>query len=256
MADAQIQRFVESQRELGQWGIAHRAAARVRPLDGHDAGEDVAGRALPAPRASRRTRSRSCRTAARRSSTCRTARDPGRFELLKRMREAAIGTGNAAAQIAGAGPISEALYREANPADGGAANTLDAVHPNWHLAGARTGDLVVTHERGRRVLRPDQPAGRQPRRAADARQLHGGDRARRRSSSRRVPPGERVARLRRHRAATRTSRRTSTSRRPSRGCSGCARRATAQGRVLGEALLSSGLPPVPGAADRRAGSCA
>ena len=74
------------------------------------------------------------------------------------MREAALGTGNATAELAGAGPISEALYREPNPADGGAANTLDTVHPAWRLAGPRTGDLVVTHNAGRRVQRPDQPA--------------------------------------------------------------------------------------------------
>ena len=65
-------------------------------------------------------------------------RADGRFELLKRMRESALATDG----------VSEALYREPNPADGGAANTLDGVHPGWHLAGARTGDLVVTHDSG------------------------------------------------------------------------------------------------------------
>jgi hypothetical protein len=63
---------------------------------------------------------------------------PDRFELLKRMRAQALATGN----------VQEALYREPNPADGGSANTLAAAHPAWHLDGARTGDLVVTHKPG------------------------------------------------------------------------------------------------------------
>ena len=61
---------------------------------------------------------------------------PQRFGLLKRMRAAVL---NAAG-------VSEALYREPNPDDGGSANTLDSVHPGWRLAGPRTGDLVVLHE--------------------------------------------------------------------------------------------------------------
>jgi Type I phosphodiesterase / nucleotide pyrophosphatase len=62
----------------------------------------------------------------------------GRFELLRRMRERALATAG----------VSEALYREPNPEDGGDAHTLAAMHPAWQLAGARTGDLVVTHESG------------------------------------------------------------------------------------------------------------
>lgn len=62
----------------------------------------------------------------------------GRFELLRRMRESALATDG----------VSEALYREPNPADGGTANTLDAAHPGWRMAGPRTGDLVVTHDPG------------------------------------------------------------------------------------------------------------
>jgi Type I phosphodiesterase / nucleotide pyrophosphatase len=63
---------------------------------------------------------------------------PDRFELLERMRAEALATGN----------VQEALYREPNPADGGTANTLAGAHPAWHLDGARTGDLVVTHKPG------------------------------------------------------------------------------------------------------------
>lgn len=52
---------------------------------------------------------------------------PGRFELLKRMRAAALATDG----------VGEALYREPNPADGGTANTVDGTHPGWHAAGPR-----------------------------------------------------------------------------------------------------------------------
>ena len=62
---------------------------------------------------------------------------PQRFDLLRRMREAALSDTSATG-------IDEALYREPNPQDGDQAHTLDGVHPDWHLAGDRTGDLVVT----------------------------------------------------------------------------------------------------------------
>jgi Type I phosphodiesterase / nucleotide pyrophosphatase len=60
----------------------------------------------------------------------------GRFELLERLRAAALGTEG----------VDEALYREPNPADGGRAHTIDAAHPAWNLAGERSADLLVTHE--------------------------------------------------------------------------------------------------------------
>lgn len=61
-----------------------------------------------------------------------------RFELLKRMRAAALG-----------GPgVHEALYREPNPADGGEAATIAGAHPGWMLAGERVPDLLVTAEAG------------------------------------------------------------------------------------------------------------
>ena len=61
---------------------------------------------------------------------------PGRFALLHKMRKRALATDG----------VNEALYREPNPEDGGDAHTLDGAHPGWRLAGARTGDLVVTHD--------------------------------------------------------------------------------------------------------------
>lgn len=61
-----------------------------------------------------------------------------RFALLKRMRDAVIADSG----------VLEALYRESNPADGGDAHTLGAVHPEWQLTGDRVGDLVVITKPG------------------------------------------------------------------------------------------------------------
>ena len=65
-------------------------------------------------------------------------KSPGRFELLKRMRAAALANPN----------VAEAFYRESNPADGGAAHTLAGARPGWRLAAPRSGDLVVTTKAG------------------------------------------------------------------------------------------------------------
>jgi hypothetical protein len=66
----------------------------------------------------------------------RTAED--RFKLLKRMRDAALSSP----------AISEALYREPNPEDDFEKFTIEGVHPGWHAAGERTGDLLVMHVPG------------------------------------------------------------------------------------------------------------
>jgi arylsulfatase A-like enzyme len=73
-----------------------------------------------------------------------------RFAKLKTMRATALATGN----------VSEALYREPNPLDGGSAHTLDAMHPAWHAAGGRAPDLFLTHKPGGSFSDPeasDQP---------------------------------------------------------------------------------------------------
>ncbi len=75
---------------------------------------------------------------------------PERFDLLRRMRAAAL------ADTATTG-IDEALYREANPLDADDTYTLDGVHPDWHLAGPRTGDLVVTQWPGGAFTDPVNP---------------------------------------------------------------------------------------------------
>jgi hypothetical protein len=68
--------------------------------------------------------------------TDRTAAD--RFELMKRIRTAALTSPS----------VVEALYREPNPTDEGARLTIDGLHPGWHAAGERTGDLLVMHAPG------------------------------------------------------------------------------------------------------------
>jgi hypothetical protein len=65
-------------------------------------------------------------------------RAQARFELLRRMRERALATDG----------VSEALYREPNPADGGGAHTIAAAHPGWRLGGPRSGDLLAIHAPG------------------------------------------------------------------------------------------------------------
>jgi hypothetical protein len=71
----------------------------------------------------------------------------GRFKLLKQMREAALASGN----------VTEALYRENNPEDGGAKNTIAGMHPAWHLTGSeRVPDLLLTHKPGGSFSDPEQ----------------------------------------------------------------------------------------------------
>ena len=56
-----------------------------------------------------------------------------RFELLKQMREIALAQPG----------VTEALYREPNPLDGGKTYTVAHMHPDWHSDGPRTGDLFA-----------------------------------------------------------------------------------------------------------------
>jgi hypothetical protein len=77
----------------------------------------------------------------------RTRKD--RDEVLKRLRQIALAQEG----------VDEALYRLPNAADGGARHTLDAVHPGWRIAGPRTGDLFVTHEKGGAFNEPNPLTG-------------------------------------------------------------------------------------------------
>ena len=74
---------------------------------------------------------------------------PDAAAILKQAREVALRTPG----------VDEALYRLPNAADGGAANTLDAVHPGWRIAGPRTGDLFVTQLTGGAFNEPNPLTG-------------------------------------------------------------------------------------------------
>ena len=74
-----------------------------------------------------------------------------RNELLKRMRQVALGASN------GKVSIDEALYRLPNAADGGERYTLLRNHPQWRMKGAMFGDLVVTQKPGGRFAEPINP---------------------------------------------------------------------------------------------------
>ncbi len=87
--------------------------------------------------------------------------DPGRFQLLRRLRAASLscglgGVGELGAKI-GLSGTNEANYRQPNPADGGNAHTLARVHPAYRLVDRRTGDLVVTHDPGGAFSDPVNP---------------------------------------------------------------------------------------------------
>ena len=87
--------------------------------------------------------------------------DSGRFRLLRRLRAASLrcglgGVGEMGARL-GVSGTNEALYRQANPADGGDAHTLGRVHPAYRFVGRRTGDLVVAHDPGGAFSKPISP---------------------------------------------------------------------------------------------------
>ena len=58
--------------------------------------------------------------------------------------------------------VDEALYRQPNPADGGEAHWVGAVHPDWHQTHPRSGDLLVTVDDGRRVSEPSSTSNPLP----------------------------------------------------------------------------------------------
>ena len=78
--------------------------------------------------------------------------DAGRFATLKKLRAAALSNPN----------VTEALYREENPEDGGAANTIGTRHPGWRATGARSADLFVVHRPGGAFADPDLSANPLP----------------------------------------------------------------------------------------------
>lgn len=141
IANGQIERFVANQKQLGIWGrtvmlvVSDHSMETTLPTTKTPLSDlfDEAG--IPGWRYEIVGNG----GAAHVYLTNRSA--PGRFDLLRRLRRAALGG-------PGLWPVQEALYREPNLEDGGSAHTLAEVHPEWGLGGPRAGDLVVTHARG------------------------------------------------------------------------------------------------------------
>lgn len=146
-ADAQLQRFVAGQKELGLWGRTVMFVVSDHSMDttlqkqslrlafnagGISDSEFLAVQNGSVDMVYLKDRDR-----------------PDRDAVLKEMRAIAAGTPG----------VDEALYRVPNPADGGAEYTLDAQHPGWRLAGERTGDLVVTHVEGGAFNEPNPLVG-------------------------------------------------------------------------------------------------
>jgi hypothetical protein len=147
LADAELQRFVANQKELGLWERTVMFVVSDHSMDttlqkvslrlafnaaGVSDSEFIAVQNGSVDMIYLKDRDR-----------------PDRDEVLKKLREAALG-------VTG---VDEALYRVPNPADGGAEHALDTVHPGWRIAGDRTGDLFVTHVEGGAFNEPNPLVG-------------------------------------------------------------------------------------------------
>lgn len=151
MADTEIERFVETQKRKGLWSRTAMILLADHSMDSTPEKTSLAQRFTAAGIPSSayeivQNGSASLVYVANRA-------DPGRFDLLRRMRAAAQGPEAAL----GLSPVTEVLYREDNPTDGGAANTVRSKHPAWRLEGDRVGDLVVTHRSGGAFSDPVNP---------------------------------------------------------------------------------------------------
>lgn len=141
-ADADVQRFVAQQKSLGLW-------ERTTMILLSDHGMDTTlGRTMLGRRFTAAGIPSSAYTIVQNGSAAlvylgnRTAPKADRDTLLKRMRAAALDA-SPGAKLTGGNAALEALYREPNAADGGDANTLGKVHPEFRVAGSRGGDLVL-----------------------------------------------------------------------------------------------------------------
>jgi hypothetical protein len=227
-ADAEIERFVAQQKQLGLWGRS------VMVLLSDHSMETTPERTSLSVRFAAAGISSDDYTVVQNGSAAfvYVRRTAARFALLKRL------------------PAAEALYREPNPEDGGAAHTLAAVRPAWHLAGGdRTGDLVVTAPGPAGAFNEPNPltgnhGGPQtrdnflavagggalvrPQAIAGAVDPVFDDTERNPAQAENVDVAPTVARL-----------------------LGFSEPRDSQGRVLGEGLLASGLPPVRGGGSAR-----
>ncbi len=151
MADAQLRRFVDQQKQLGLWQRTVMVALSDHSMDTTPEKFSLDQRFRAAGISSSSYRIVQNGSAALVYLTDRAS--PDRFTLLKRLREAAIGP-SGVMRLPG---VMEALYREDNPADGGATNTIGGVHPEWRIAGDRTGDLLVSADTASAFSDPINP---------------------------------------------------------------------------------------------------
>ncbi len=142
LADAQIERFVDNQKQQGLWEQTVLMILSDHSMDDTPqlnkvslAGALTAG-GVPASDFEVVGNG----NAAHIYLTARKA--PDAAQKVKRMRDTLLGVPG----------VVNALYRRNNPVDGGKAHTLAKVHSGWGLGGPRTGDLVVTTSPGVGVL--------------------------------------------------------------------------------------------------------
>lgn len=137
-ADAEIERFVANQKELGIWNRTVMMIVSDHSMDNTPLISKVsiadsldAGGVDPATY-----------TIVGNGSAAHIylndRRAAGAAATIKRIRDV----------LTGVPGIAEALYRQPNPGDGGDRHTIATRHPGWGLGGSRTGDLVVTTEPG------------------------------------------------------------------------------------------------------------
>ena len=145
MADAEIERLADALKASWRMGALgdHR---HLRPLDGHDADEDLADGAIEGAGVSERRvhggseRQRRLRLPGQPQGAARRARRAARNDAR----------GDPAARRA----LTRRSIASETASDGDKKNTIRKVHPDWS-AGKRTGDIVATSDVGVAFSEPD-----------------------------------------------------------------------------------------------------
>ena len=176
LADDEIERLVTTLRGLGEWERTVLIVLSDHSMDQVPTKVNLASCSktpVSPPRPSTRCRAT---TGWPPTSTSPTGRAGTASRCCGQMREA----------LAAHPAVSDALYREPNPEDGGAGHTLARVRPEWHVEGERSGDILVTAKSGTVFAshgQLDEPRPGPPRLELDPRQLLRGDRRRRPASA-------------------------------------------------------------------------
>jgi hypothetical protein len=142
LADAQIRRFVDNQRQQGLWSrtvlmiVSDHSMDDTPQINKVSLADALEAGGVPASKFEVVGNG----NAAHIYLTARKAADAD--ETVKEMRETLLGVPG----------VVNALYRRKNPLDGGKQHTIAKQRPGWGLGGPRTGDLVVTTALGVGVL--------------------------------------------------------------------------------------------------------